>query len=126
MPEKRKCDDCGKIVDVVYDTKFKYINWWGYLCKDCFDRSSILPKESDMVTELTLKKEMPEKQNRIVKAVLECDPEEAMMDSVIELSCPECGTCRGVEPDACYTFICEGCGVQVKADVLDLCVEAMS
>jgi ribosomal protein S27E len=38
-----------------------------------------------------------------------------VMDSKLrEITCPDCGEVKNVEPDATYTYMCEGCYEKVK------------
>ena len=43
--------------------------------------------------------------------------EDVMVNGVREITCPECGEERRMEPDATGIFNCDGCGVRIKCPV---------
>tara|TARA_Y100000310_G_scaffold275564_1_gene292168 strand:- start:72 stop:440 length:369 start_codon:yes stop_codon:yes gene_type:complete len=44
----------------------------------------------------------------------------AVLDSVREVICPDCGASRTMEPDAACEFDCEGCGIRLYCtDVME-------
>jgi len=40
--------------------------------------------------------------------------ENVILDGIREITCPECGEERRVEPDATGIFNCDGCGIKIK------------
>lgn len=120
----KKCDVCSKQTDVVYDTKTK-MGAWAYLCDNCFTTDSAIPMTSDAVTKLTHRAESAKPQDKTVRGILESNAWDSLTEGILEYSCPECGECRSVEPDASYAFNCEGCGVKVKVDAFNDCIDAV-
>ena len=87
---------------------------WAYMCKECAKTNM---KKGWMtnpkLTTFVVHKSPPAKDKTVNGAEL-CSMEDIMTDCDREIGCPECNDVRIVEPDADYTYKCEGCGVQVK------------
>ena len=103
-----KCDICGK--DAEYDAPTTR-GPWANLCQLHYQIHGV----EGMGTKF--KKRDPKDDNKnkkVVKAKILSSMEELCFDSVMEVECPSCGEGRSAEPDADYTFVCEGCGQKCK------------
>lgn len=110
-----KCDFC-KEKDGIYDGQ-TFSGSWANMCDDCLDQNAdrVQVKMSGIKRELHVPAE-PKNDGRVVKGIDTNMEEVITMDEMREVKCPDCGELRNVEPDADYTFTCEGCGVKVKVE----------
>lgn len=105
-----KCDFCGK--DAIYDVPTKQ-GPWGNLCEGCYKIHS----GSEIGTKFQQREPKTHNtDNKVKAAVIVSSLEDCVFDSIMEVECPECGEGRNVEPDADYTFECEGCGQKCKVN----------
>ncbi|MEK6832674.1 MAG: hypothetical protein AABY32_01390 [Nanoarchaeota archaeon] len=119
-----KCDFCRENnvdTDAIYDGKTT-MGCWGNMCEKHFKQYGVglgLGKGQKLVVKTPSTNKNTDK---VVNAIDNTDPSdedsmmELLMDSVREVECPLCHESRSVEPDANYTFICEGCGAKVKVN----------
>ena len=111
------CNYCG--ADALFDAPTKS-GAWAYMCETCFKQHGAQYSthgyclvQRDVAS--------PKKDSKILEGIepsFDDDPdywENILMDSTHrEIECPECGEFTTVEPDANYTYTCEGCGSKVK------------
>jgi len=104
----KPCDICGVTGTVYYDAPTS-MGPWANLCEDCFKRNGS--------SQIGTKFELREKKKGVVgvlRGVEVTTLEDLIADADREIKCPNCGELRSVEPDAAYTFECDGCGSMVK------------
>ena len=99
-----KCDFCDH--PAKYDSITKF-GPWGNMCEECYKQNG-----AGLGTEFVLHAPVAAKGGKPKFAATE-NPADSCMDSVREVVCPDCGATRTVEPDACYEFDCEGCGIRL-------------
>jgi len=116
-----KCDFCDK--NAKYDAPTQHGGRWAYMCEEhCKEYG----KNISVGTEFQKRESKPkvdedghrEESFKIVMGTEDESPEH--LEDILygtgdrEIECPKCGDLRTVEPDATYTYVCEGCGVKVK------------
>jgi len=116
-----KCDFCDK--NAKYDAPTMHGGRWANMCEEhCLEHG----KNISIGTEFQKRQAVPktdkdghkEESFKIVLGTEDTSIEH--LESVLfgsedrEIECPQCGDFRTVEPDATYTYVCEGCGVKVK------------
>ena len=114
------CDLCRKNPGIYDGPCAGHGSSWANICQTCFDLMEQTNK--DYIKTVGGKREpvMRSIQNKVKdpNAILVAKELTDMMDCLSgedrEVECPACGETRLVEPDADYTFKCEGCGAQVK------------
>jgi hypothetical protein len=140
--DKKKCDFCKSPTDKVlegidhdgtayYDAPTKNGSW-AYMCEEHFKLygldhigtkfdyqpvaeplREVAAKASSMVSPLSVGAVLAHKAVQPQLGEELCDLEEQLFGDRM-IGCPDCGCERHVEPDATYTFDCEGCGIPVK------------
>jgi hypothetical protein len=105
LHRKTTCQGCNQPREIVWDGAF-FAGRWGYLCEDCGGKDG--PGHTKLVY-----RPKPEQQSKVVDGIEASMPEE-IVDGDREIECPECGNYHRVEPDADYTYTCQGCGVRVR------------
>ncbi len=108
--ELPKCSFCGE--PAIYDAPQVDGQPWANFCEACKDRQKPYLAAG---TKFKLVPKPESKERKILGTEASSIDEQVMGDREIE--CPTCQTLRLVEPDADYTFECEGCGVQVECPV---------
>lgn len=108
------CDFCKK-VPAIFDAPTKFGSW-AYMCEEC--------SKTQKCSEIALfESGYRLKQRNPAEPVKSSEPKMAKeitgMEDMInigdrEVGCPDCGCTKSVEPDAGYTFNCEGCGILLK------------
>ncbi len=106
-----KCTFC-KTADALYDAPTLYGSTWANMCAVCAVDNSTndllkIGSEYKLITVAEAKGGEP-----ILGSEASSLEEQVMGDRHIE--CPDCQDQRLVEPDADYTYDCEGCGARVK------------
>lgn len=112
-----KCDFCTK--DALYDAPTLHGQSWANMCKACavINSTNMLLERGSMYEQRTPAKA---KGGSVITGIEASSLEEQVMgDRNIE--CPSCQDQRLVEPDAEYTYDCEGCGAQVKVPTPLMC-----
>ena len=110
-----KCDFCDKNAE--FDAPTIHGSKWANMCPEhmlAYGRNV-----ESLGTQFSVRESVPEKKSfKILRGIEDTSIER--LESVLfgfenqEIECPQCGDMRMVEPDATYTYICEGCGVKVK------------
>lgn len=107
-----KCQFCKREDQtVIYDAPTGQGTSWGYMCNYCYRGPA-----NGMGTRFELKIKQPTDKGRGKTVKGKCLTSlEAMIgsDELPEIECPVCGEIRVVEPDADYTFKCEGCQANI-------------
>lgn len=110
-----KCDFCGE--DAYCDCK-SVMGGWANMCKKHYQEFGV---KNMKITEFELRTPAKPKKNHVVKGIEDRSLErlQAVMfgSEDREIICPECNDARKVEPDAEYTYDCEGCGTRVRCPV---------
>ena len=111
MQELPNCDFCGNMAE--YDAPSRSGSW-ANMCRACFltQTAAGLPSGS-IGNKLKQRTPAPAKEGRPVTGNELSSIEEQVMDGDREIGCPACSVGQSVEPDAEYTYTCEGCGVTV-------------
>lgn len=114
----KPCDLCGKVGESYYDAP-TLTGLWANLCPDCFKKHGS-PSADTVGTKFVLRdrSNQPEMADGILEGKELSTLESICMDGEREISCPNCGEVRPVEPDAGYVFTCEGCGSEVRVPCL--------
>lgn len=105
------CDVCGETTDVMYDTKTT-LGPWGNICSKCY------PKYGTPLGTMFVLTQPSEPADEELTAKVNTDFDEALMDGIMEIECPNCGSTRAMEPDACCTVVCEICQSKLKVEGL--------
>ena len=105
----KACDLCGKVGDCYYDMPTG-AGPWANLCEDC--------KQAQPYTQLGTRFTLRGPKLPTASETLDGEDlstlESICMDGDREIKCPNCGELRSVEPDASYTYDCEGCDTKVR------------
>lgn len=108
-----QCQLCKRTPkDVYYDAPTE-AGPWANMCEDCMLKQPY----TQLGTRFELRTEKKESVSGILKGKELSSMEEAF-DGDREIGCPNCGEARLVEPDADYTYECEGCGSKVRVPCL--------
>lgn len=109
-----KCDFCSERAK--YDGKTKN-GQWANMCQKDFDEYGVglgMGRGQKLVVQQPAK---PDGRKGVLIAKLISDLADVVEDGAADVECPQCGEIKTVEPDACYTYSCEGCGASVRVDV---------
>ena len=104
----KPCDICGVVEDEYYDAPTR-AGPWANMCKKCFIRNGASP----IGTKFVLRTKTAGVKGTL-RGIEVTSLDDLIADSDREIKCPNCSEIRTVEPDAAYTFECEGCGSMVK------------
>jgi hypothetical protein len=110
------CDICKK-PDGIYDLPTAGIGSpWANHCEECAKSAFSHPGVFAIGSKKILRIVSDKKASDAVLIGKELTSMEALVndDEQREVECPACGESRTVEPDATYTFICEGCNAKVR------------
>lgn len=107
------CDYCGAAA--TYDA-LTTEGHWAFMCEDCY-HAHCRPGGLGVKYVVVDKPEVEGKGMTLTANELS-DLETIVMDGERIVECPACGTEREVEPDADYTYKCEGCGAKVKVTAM--------
>lgn len=106
-----KCDFC-KTKDAVCDAPTVHGTAWANMCEECAKIHSSKGRLGMGTKLVQHTPAAPSEDTTIYKAVEKSSMEERLLGDRI-VACPECGDEKFVEPDAAYTYNCEGCGIRV-------------
>ena len=108
------CDMCNKKDVGIYDAP-TLTGSWANLCEECLEKYTDTIYAKSIGSKRELRTVNPEPIDEEVIGIDVSDLEEMMFgDANKVIECPKCGETREVEPDATYTFKCEGCGRTVR------------
>ena len=105
-----KCDCCEELAVGDMPTK---AGPWANLCKT-HARIFGIDKWQKIGTIFKVRKRVAPKGGDVRIGIERSTAETIVTDGVRYIGCPSCGEDRLVEPDARYTYDCEGCGAKVK------------
>jgi len=109
-----KCDLCSKPNAGIYDGPVLGVgSSWANMCQECLDNKADCVGVKTVGGKRELIKEVEPKDETVVGNDL-TDIGDLINEVDREIECPKCGETRTVEPDADYTFVCTGCGRNVK------------
>ena len=107
-----KCDFCQQ--PAFWDAPIISRTAWANMCVSCFSVHA-RHDAGTVGTMFKLRVKEPEKKSvELLVGIEVTSVEELMMDGDRYVECPACGEQRHVEPDAGYTFTCEGCESKVQ------------
>lgn len=108
----KKCQLCGKQPkDVYYDAPTAE-GPWADMCEDCHQKQPY----SQLGTRFELRVKVAGVAD-VLDGIESSDLEDMLYDNR-DIKCPNCGELRSVEPDAAYTYECEGCNSKVRVPCL--------
>jgi len=100
----------------IYDTPVKGGSW-AHVCQAHYDMFALPGAESIASTLVKWDRPKPKSNIEICAWEPSLDDleywEKVLIDGVRELKCPECDDIKRVEPDADYSYHCDGCGMKL-------------
>lgn len=108
-----KCNFCGEAA--LYDAPTSQGSW-AYMCSKCAARENA---NLNIGTTFKLRIKSTKPPASTVLQGIEDTDMDTLEDVTFgntnrEIECPNCGELKSVEPDASYTYVCEGCKSKVK------------
>lgn len=107
------CDFCSNPKEFVVDSPIRGSHAWANMCNTCFPKYGV---DGDLGTKFVLRdrSNTPDPKDATLDVVDNTTEEDALWDSVREVTCPTCGEARSMEMDADSVFECEGCHQKLR------------